>query len=136
MPGSLKPKFCCDGGLEIGTGPPIGLWTWEGVTTLIRRLLGFVELWKLFESGCHVRRRHASSALDDVESRREKIEAVGEAMTLGEGEKAPGLDELTDPGPNKGLPRLEPCGDWKGIPPLDGTLSRRPGVLLPVVYML
>lgn len=57
--------------------------------TLLRRLEGLVALlfWKLFESGCHVRRRHASSAFELIESRRENAEAVGDAIVLLEGEK-------------------------------------------------
>lgn len=100
--------------------------------TLLRRLLVLAAA-KLLESGCHVRRRQASSTLA-MESRREKMEEVGEASTLGAGDKAPGLELLIGPGPKSARPRFAPWGDWKGLPP-DGTLRRRPGVRDPA-YML
>lgn len=102
------------------------------MTTLLRRLLALAVL-KLLESGCQVRRRHASSAFDD-ESRRENIDEVGDARTLLAGEYAAGFDVLPGPRPKSVRPRLPPWGDWKGFP-LEGTLRRRPGVLFPA-YML
>lgn len=82
--------------------------------TLLRRLAGFATLlfWKLFESGCQVLRRHASSALaEDIESRRENADAVGDAMTLLVGEKSTAWELLWGPGPNIGRPREVPWGD-------------------------
>lgn len=104
--------------------------------TLLKRLLVLVVLLKLLESGCHVRRRHASSAAVEAESRLEKMDEVGDASVLLAGENAPALELFIDPGPNNGRPRFPPSGDWKGFPPEDGTLSLRPGVREPVVYML
>jgi len=84
-----------------------------------------------------VRLRHASSAVDDVESRLDQVdvEVVGDpSRLLCDGEKAPELDEFTIDGPKTGALTPVPCGDWKGLPP-EGTLRRRPGVLEPA-YML
>lgn len=81
-----------------------------------------------------MRRRQASSAFDDVDSRREKIDDVGDANMLLTGEYGPAVEVLVGLGANSGRPRLVPCGDWNGIPP-DGTLKRRAGVLL-LAYML
>jgi hypothetical protein len=82
-----------------------------------------------------VRLRHASSAVDDMESRLDQVDVdvVGDAR-LCDGEKAPALDELRPDGPKTGPLTPGPCGDWNGFPP-DGTLRRRPGVLEPA-YML
>ena len=82
-----------------------------------------------------MRRRQASSAWLDVESRRDQPDAaeVGDANML----PLPGesVTEGIGPGPKTGRPRLAPMGDWKGLPP-DGTLNLRPGVRLPGAYML
>lgn len=56
-------------------------------------------------------------------------------MLLFEDGNAAGCELLTSPGPNIGRPGAWPWGDWKGFAP-EGTLSRRPGVLLPGTYML
>lgn len=105
----------------------------DGVMTLLRRLPGAL---KSRLSGCQVRRRHASSAALDMDSLREKVDPVGDdkRLPLGE-EKTPALDELIGPGPKRGRPSA-PAGEaWNGLTP-DGTLNLRPGVLVPVVYML
>jgi hypothetical protein len=82
-----------------------------------------------------VRLRHASSAADDIESRLDHVDAVGDDSKLPcDGEKAPALDELRTGVPKAGPLMPGPCGDWNGLPP-DGTLKRRPGVLAPA-YML
>jgi hypothetical protein len=89
-------------------------------------------------SGCHVRRRQASSAALDMESLRDQpeVEAVGEdSKLLLPGDNAPELDEFRLPAPNAGRPRAAPWGDWNGLPP-EGTLRRRPGVRMPGVYIL
>ena len=83
-------------------------------------------------SGCHVRRRQASSFELEIESRRDQpdVDAVGEdSRLLGVGESNAELEAFIAPGPKMGRPT--PCGDWKGFPAPDGTLSRRPGVRLP-----
>jgi hypothetical protein len=76
--------------------------------TLLKRLLALVVLLKLLVSGCQVRRRHASSAALEMESRREKMDEVGEASTLLAGEKAPGFELFIPPGPKTGRPMLAP----------------------------
>jgi len=98
--------------------------------------LSLLEPLKSRLSGCQVRRRQASSAALDAESRLDQFEfvEVGDSRLLWAGEKAPLFDEFIPPGPNMGPRRLPPCGEWNGLPP-DGTLSRRPGVLDPA-YML
>lgn len=88
-------------------------------------------------SWCQVRRLHASSAVDDVESRLDQaeVDAVGdENRLLWDGENAPLLDELKGEAPNSGPLAPGPSGDWNGLPP-EGTLNRRPGVREPA-YML
>lgn len=89
-------------------------------------------------SGCQVRRRHASSGLLDIDSRLAQgpVDAVGElTRLLFAGEKTPAFEAFIAPGPNIGRPMCRPWGDWKGFAP-DGTLRRRPGVLVPAEYML
>jgi hypothetical protein len=117
----------------MGKGPETGVWNCEGVITLLRRLL-VLAATKLLDSGCHVLRRHASSAALVIESRREKIDDVGEATTLIDGESGP-AEALMRVGPKSGRPGVVPWGDWKGLPAEEGTLNRRPGVRDPA-YML
>lgn len=89
-------------------------------------------------SGCQVRRRHASSDMLEIDSRRDHCGAgaFGDEtrLPLADG-KAPPFEEFTGPGPgpgpNIGRPRVRVGGDWNGFAP-DGTLSRRPGVRVPV----
>ena len=82
-----------------------------------------------------MRLRHASSVAEDIESRLDQVDAVGDASRLlWVGENAPALDAVSPEGPNTGPRTPEPCGDWNGLPP-EGTLRRRPGVLEPA-YML
>ncbi len=112
------------------------VWNWDGVMTLLSRL----PPWLYSRvSGCHVRRRHASSAALDMDSRRDHPaeDTVGEErrLLLLEDAKTPLLDELMGPGPKRGRPRPGAGATWNGLP-LDGTLSRRPGVRLPAAYML
>lgn len=65
------------------------------------------------------------------------VEAVGDDKRLPfPGENGAPWGESIGPGPKCGLPKLAPSGDWNGLPPPDGTLSRRPGVLEPPTYML
>lgn len=92
---------------------------------------------KLRLSGCQVLRRQASSEALDVDSRRTdqaELDAVGEETKLLLVEKTPALELFMVPGPNMGRPGMA-WGDWNGFAP-DGTLSRRPGVRVPVEYML
>jgi hypothetical protein len=107
------------------------LFSWLGLTTL-----------KLWLSGCHVRRLQASSAtLLAVEPRRldhPAVEVVGEAtMEAFGGAKATLCELLRGPAPpNMGLPgAFWKTPDWNGFG-AEGTLSRRPGVREPDVYML
>lgn len=108
----------------------------EGVITSRNRL---TPLLNSRLSGCQVRRRQASSATLDRESRRDQplaFDTVGDASrVLWLGEKAPLLDVLMPEGPKRGPRTLLPCGDWNGLPP-EGTLRRRPGVLAPATYIL
>lgn len=96
IPGS-RTLDCCEGA-AMGRGAA-GDWNWEGVTTLLSRLLPVLYSRV---SGCHVRRRQASSALLDMDSRRDQPgpPAVGEdsRLLLPEGEKTAELGELMDPG--------------------------------------
>ena len=56
--------------MAMGEGPGTGVCICDGVMTWLKRLLALAAL-KLLESGCHVRRRHASSAALARESRGE-----------------------------------------------------------------
>lgn len=127
IPGNRSVVLCCCGTAK-GSGAATGLSNCDGVTTLLKRLLGLTAL-KLVESGCQVRRRQSSVC--EVDSRlEENTEDVGDPIILLLGENGGWLEAFGGTGPNRGRPRLVPWGDWNGIPP-DGTLSRRPGVLWP-----
>lgn len=79
IPGSRR--VCCWFVTLAMGGAGFG-WIWPGVRTLLRWL---VFVLKFLVSGCQVRRRQASSALDDVESRRPdqpEVGVVGEARWL------------------------------------------------------
>lgn len=131
-----RRTVCC-GFITFATGSGGPGWNWPGVTTLLRWLL---ELgWKPRLSGCQVRRLQASSAAEDVESRRpdQADDGVGgePRILLPAGEKGATFGLFTAFGAK--ITRLTgvPWGDWKGLAP-DGTLSRRPGVRAPDEYML
>lgn len=90
-------------------------------------------------SGCQVRRRQASSAALDMDSRRDQPteDTVGDEIMLPvPGEKTPALEAFMAPAPKSGLPRARFCGEWNGFPAAEGTLSLLPGVRLPEAYML
>jgi len=113
----------------MGRGAVV-VWNWDGVMTLLRRLPP--ALYSLV-SGCHVRRRQASSFELEMESRLDQpeVDAVGDDRRLPPfGERAAELEVFTTPGPKTGRPAA-PWGDWNGLPAPEGTLSRRPGVRLP-----
>lgn len=113
-----------------GTGEGV---SWDGVMTWFNRLPPVNSRL----SGCHVRRRQASSAVLEMDSRLDQLalEVVGDdRRPLLSVENPPAPGELIMPGPKPGLPTLIPCGEWNGLLP-EGTLNRRPGVLEPA-YML
>lgn len=82
-----------------------------------------------------MRRLHASSLLLETESRLDdqpEVDEVGDGTRLEPaGGKAAGCELFIWAGPNMGLPGAV----WNGFA-LEGTLSRRPGVRLPALYIL
>lgn len=106
---SIPGSFTSDGAREGVAIGGAGFSRADDWVTTVLSWLGFPLM--LLLSGCHVRRRQASSGLLDIESRRDQFETVGEDTILPlAGEKAPIFEAFIEPGPNGGRPTGNPWG--------------------------